>query len=94
MCDTMPFSTRVKRLVLSPPPATVPIVIFTTMYLNKDAIRKLGTEVQQHNLRRGGTSLNAIQLAKSKQARASFVALTTDMQWLMPKFEKFKPSLW
>ena len=38
--------------------------------------------------------LTTQQLAKSKHARSSFVGLSVEMSWLLPKFEKFRPSVW
>ena len=64
------------------------------MYSHRHAIQKLGSEMRQYNQRRGGTRLNANQLIKSKQARSSFVSLTTEIGWLLPKFEKFQPEYW
>ena len=63
------------------------------MYQHRHAIQKLGTEMQQYNHPRG-TRLNANQLIKSKQARSSFVSLTAEIRWLLPKFEKFLPEYW
>lgn len=63
------------------------------MYQHRSKIQKLGVEMQQYNsLRR--TGLTANQLIKSKQARTSFVSLTTEISWLLPKFEKFLPEYW
>ena len=67
----------------------VPTLMFTTLYRHRNAIKKLGSEVQQHN-RRSNSGINAAQFAKSKHARQSFVALTSEMQWLLPRFDKFK----
>ena len=72
---------------------TVPLLIFTTLYRHRDAIHKLGTELQRHNELRG-TGRTATELASSRHARSSFVALTDEMRWLLPKFNKYKPSLW
>ena len=71
----------------------VPSTIFWTMYQHRSAIEKLGLDLQRHNSERG-VSLNANQLARSKKARASFMALTVEIQWLLPKFEKFRTSEW
>ena len=64
-----------------------------TMYPHRHAIRKMGTDPQDHNKSRG-TTLTSQQLAKSKRARSSFTSLTVEMAWLLPKFEKFKPEFW
>lgn len=50
--------------------------------------------MQTYNRARGTTGLNANQLIKSKQARNSFISLTTEIRWLLPKFEKFLPQFW
>ena len=71
----------------------VPVLIFTTMYPHRHAIRKLGTDLQHHNRTRG-TTMTSRQFAKSKHARSSFATLTVEMAWLMPKFEKYTPSFW
>jgi len=63
------------------------------MFQHRHAIEKLGTELQEHNQRRG-TGLNMEQLAKSKQARSSFASLTLEMQWLLPKVEMFRAANW
>ena len=73
--------------------ATVPTLMFTTMYQQRHAIHKLGLELQRHNQVRG-TGLTMAQLAKSKHARRSFAALQTEMKWLLPKFEAFTPAQW
>lgn len=67
--------------------------MFTTMYHQRHAIKKLGLELERHNTLRG-TGLNIAQLAKSKQARSSFVSQTAEMHWLLPKFEAFTPTQW
>ena len=67
--------------------------MFLTMYQQRNAIKKLGNELQRHNESRG-TGLNMAQLAKSKQARTSFISLTKEIQWLIPKFEEFLPAYW
>ena len=72
---------------------TVPTLIFTTMYRYRDAIHKLGTELHRHNQSRGSV-MTVNQFAKSKQARNSFASLSVEMLWLLPKFEKFRPSAW
>ena len=64
-----------------------------TMYPHRHAIRKMGTDLQEHNKSRG-TTLTSQQFAKSKHARSSFSSLTVDMAWLLPKVEKFRPELW
>ena len=71
----------------------VPTYIFATMHHHRDAIVKLGLEMQQQN-QRHGTGLNINQFAKSRHARQSFVLLAADMSWLRPKFEKFRPNQW
>ena len=63
------------------------------MFQNRHAISKLGTELKRHNQSQK-TGLNVNQLARSKHARSSFVALTNDMRWLLPKFDKFKSDQW
>lgn len=63
------------------------------MYTHRQVIKKLGMELQQHNKSRG-SGFNLDQLAKSKHARVSFVAQTEAMHWLLPKFDKFKPTHW
>ena len=45
-----------------------------------------------HNRQRN-TGMTAMQLAKSKHARSSFVTLSSNMNWLLPKFEKFRPEM-
>ena len=71
---------------------TVPTLIFTVMFKHRRAIQKLGMALQQSNaLNR--TSLTLRQLASSKQARGSVSSLTVEMQWLLPKFEKFVSAL-
>ena len=72
---------------------TVPALMFLTMYQQRNAIKKLGNELQRHNESRGA-GLNMAQLAKSKQARTSFISLTKEVQWLIPKFEEFLPAYW
>ena len=67
--------------------------MFLTMYQQRNAIKKLGNELQRHNESRG-TGLNMAQLANSKQARTSFISLTKEIQWLIPKFEEFLPAYW
>ena len=69
------------------------MLIFTLMYLHRGTIQKMVGELQRHNQHRG-TGLNLSQLAKSKTARASFVAQTVELRWLMPKFEKFNATQW
>ena len=69
--------------------AGVPLLLFTTLFQHRRAIEQLGAELQRHNIKRGGTGLNANQLVRSKQARSSFTNLTSELRWLMPKFEKF-----
>ena len=64
-----------------------------TMYPHRHTIRKMGTDLQEHNKSRG-TTLTSQQFAKSKHARSSFASLTVEMAWLLPKFEKFRPELW
>ena len=90
-----PKSTQVDVYPVNSDPcaSTVPTLIFTTMYSHRHAIQKLGTEMQQYNQPRG-TRLNANQLIKSKQARGSFVSLTAEVRWLLPKFEKFSAEYW
>ena len=63
------------------------------MYPHRRAIEKLGAELQAHNESRG-TSMTSQQFAKSKHARSSVAALTVEMAWLLPKFEKYKPNYW
>ena len=70
-----------------------PSLIFTVMFQHRRAIQKIGHDLQQHN-RRSRTGLTASQLSGSKRARRSFVALTTELAWLLPRFEKFRPGLW
>ena len=72
---------------------TVPILVFATMFGHRHAIQKLGVEMRQYNQPRH-TGLTANQLIKSKQARSSFASLTTEIRWLLPKFEKFLPEYW
>ena len=64
-----------------------------TMYPHRHAIRKMGTDLREHNKSRG-TALTSQQFAKSKHSRSSFASLTVEMAWLLPKFEKFRPELW
>ena len=64
-----------------------------TMYPHRHAIRKMGTDLQEHNKSRG-TTLTSQQFAKSKHARSSFASLTVEMAWLLPKFETYAPSFW
>ena len=71
----------------------VPSLIFAIMFPYRHKIQKLGADLQQLN-QRGRTGLTANQLAGSKRARSSFVSLTTELRWLLPKFEKFRPELW
>ena len=72
---------------------SVPVLIFATMHHHRDAILKLGSEMQQQNEQRG-MGLNINQLSKSRHARQSFVLLANDLNWLRPKFEKFRPNQW
>ena len=69
------------------------MLMFVTMYLHRSAIEQLGTEVRRHN-QALDSKLTIRQFARSKRARASFVVLSTEMQWLLPKIEKFKASQW
>ena len=62
------------------------------MYQQRRAIQKLGNEMQHYN--KHGTALTANQIIKSKQPRNSFTSLTTEIRWLLPKFEKFLPEYW
>lgn len=71
----------------------VPTLMFTAMYHQRHAIKKLGLELECHNNRRGA-GLNIAQFAKSKHARSSFASLTVEMQWLLPQFEEFTPAQW
>ena len=64
-----------------------------TMYPHRHSIRKLGTNLQEHNTSRG-TSMTSQQFAKSKHARSSIATLTVEMAWLLPSFELYKPSFW
>ena len=64
-----------------------------TMYVHRDAIERLGVDLQMHN-QSHTSSFTTRQFAKSRHARPSFVALSMNMTWLLSKFEKFKPSFW
>ena len=66
--------------------------MFTIMYRHRRTIEKLGLELQMHNRQRN-TGLTSMQFAKSKHARSSFVTLSSSMNWLLPKFEKFRPEM-
>ena len=88
-------AAETRTLNLTPPVvlSTVPMLMFATMHHQRHAIRKLGLELERHN-QRSGTGINLSQLAKSRHARSSFTSLTVEMQWLLPKFEAFKPTQW
>ena len=72
---------------------SVPSLTFAIMFKNRHAIQKLGTMLKHHNQSQR-TGLDANQFARSKHARSSFVALTEDLNWLLPKFGKFKSDQW
>ena len=63
------------------------------MYSQRRAIQKHGSELQRFNSYRG-TGLTSSQVIKSNQARTSFASLTTEIRWVLPKFEKFLPEYW
>ena len=69
------------------------MLIFISLYQHRHEIQKLGFELRQHNQRRN-TELTLTQFSKSKKARSSFANLSLEMHWLLPKFEKFRHSLW
>ena len=69
------------------------MLIFTAMYSQRRAIQKHGSELQRFNSHRG-TGLTADQIIKSNQARTSFASLTTEIRWVLPKFEDFLPEYW
>ena len=69
------------------------MLMFTAMHQNRHAIQKFGHELRQYNQKRG-SGQTANQLIKSKQARNSFSTLTTEIRWLLPKVEKFRPEQW
>ena len=69
------------------------MLMFTAMHQNRHAIQKFGHELRQYNQKRG-SGQTANQLIKSKQARNSFSTLTTEIRWLLPKVEKFRPEYW
>ena len=71
----------------------VPLLFVKLMFQHRHAIQKLGIDLQQHNQLRD-TGLTISQYAKSKRARTSFTTLSLEMQWLMPKFEQFRPTAW
>ena len=72
---------------------TVPMMTFAILYRHRHQIEKLGMELRQFNQSRG-TGLSVRQFANSKKARQSFTSLTLEMQWLLPKIERFRYSAW
>ena len=72
-------------------PFGIPLLICTLLHKYRDAIQKLGTELNLHQQRQG-MGLNMQKLSKSRHARGSFVGIATDLRWLRPKFEKYKPA--
>ena len=69
----------------------VPTLIFTVLFQNRRAIQKLGGDLREHN-KSERTGLTGNQFVRSKQARGSFATLHSEMRWLLPKFEKFRPE--
>ena len=71
---------------------SVPLGLFVTLHRHREAVQKLGNQLRSINGPRGVGTVS--QAAKSKQARGSFVSLSSDLAWLLPKFEKFQPEFW